>query len=90
LYIQIKMARSHHRKKHKAHVRLYQKSQEGSTTRVRSRKVTGTITIIGAFLGLVLGYFGSGGSIVWIIAGLLAGVTVGFFTGRMLDKEPSR
>jgi len=84
------MARSHHRKKHKAHVRQYQKSQEGNAARVRKRKVTGTITIIGAFLGIVLGYFGSGGDVLWIIVGTLAGAVVGFLTGRFLDKETTR
>lgn len=80
------MARSHHRKKHKEHLRQYQHTQEGASTKSPKGKVSGTIAIVGAILGIAVGYFTTDGNLTWIAFGAVAGGIVGFLIGRYLDK----
>ena len=79
------MARSHHRKKHKSHLKQFQSHQQ--TDRVRNRKTTGTLAVIGIILGLAVGYFGSGSDPVWIAVGGVIGGFIGYITGRILDRD---
>ena len=79
------MARSHHRKKHKEHLRQFQEHQQ--TDRIRNRKSTGTMVIIGIILGLAVGYFSSGSDPMWIAIGGIIGGLAGYLTGRLLDKD---
>ncbi len=81
------MARSHHRKKHKEHLRQYQHSREGTSSASKKGKVTSTFAIIGGILGIAIGYFATDGVAIWIAAGAVAGGIAGFFTGRYFDKE---
>ncbi len=81
------MARSHHRKKHKEHLRQYQHSHEGASSKAKKRKVSGTLAVIGAIVGMSVGYFATGGSPIWIGFGAVAGGIAGFLTGRYFDKE---
>jgi len=80
------MARSHHRKKHKAHVRQFRQSHEGgSSADVPKTKATFLFAGLGAILGFAVGYFGSSGSLLWMaIAAVLGGVT-GYYLGRNID-----
>jgi len=87
LIFKIKMARSHHRKKHKEHLRQYQHSIEGVSSTSKKGKVTGTFTIIGAILGMAVGYFASDGNMLWVGMGAVAGGLSGFLAGRYFDKE---
>ena len=84
------MARSHHRKKHKEHLRQYQQSHEGISSRNKKGKVTGTFTAIGAILGIAIGYFATNGDLIWVAAGAVAGGLAGYLTGKYFDKEGSR
>jgi hypothetical protein len=84
------MARSHHRKKHKEHLRQYQHHQDTGSTRVKKAKVGGTFAIVGLILGAAIGYFGTDGKATWIALGALAGGLAGYFAGRYFDKETTR
>jgi uncharacterized protein YcfJ len=80
------MARSHHRKKHKEHLRQYQHNHEGASNQAKKRKVSGTIAVIGAIVGMSVGYFTTNGVPLWIASGAVAGGLAGFLIGRYLDK----
>jgi hypothetical protein len=77
------MARSHHRKSHKDHLRQFQGQQKSADRKNRS---AGTLAVIGIILGLALGYFGSGSDPVWIAGAGIAGGLAGYLIGRYLDK----
>jgi outer membrane lipoprotein SlyB len=81
------MARSHHRKKHKEHLRSYQHSIEGVSSGSKKGKVTGTFSAIGAILGISIGYFATDGTVTWIAFGAVAGGLAGYLIGRYFDKE---
>lgn len=81
------MARSHHRKKHKEHLRQYQHNQEGISSKSKKGKVTGTLTAVGIILGIAIGYFATDGIILWIALGAVAGGFAGYLIGRYFDKE---
>lgn len=83
------MARSHHRKKHKTHLRQYQQTHEGGMERSRRTKATGPLVVIGLILGLALGYFGSG-TTLWIAGAAIAGAIIGYLIGQYLDKNMGR
>ncbi len=84
------MARSHHRKKHKEHLRQYQHNQEGGATSSKKGKVSGTIAAVGIILGIAVGYFASDGNITWVGAGTVVGGIAGYLTGRYFDKEANK
>ena len=83
------MARSHHRKKHKEHLRQYQQTHEGGMSKARRVKSTGPLIVIGAVLGLALGYFGTGNSLWTAVAGV-SGAIVGYLIGHYMDKNLGR
>jgi ABC-type dipeptide/oligopeptide/nickel transport system permease subunit len=89
LYGLKKMARSHHRKKHKEHLRQYQKSRESYTTGVKA-KGTNIFAIAGAVIGLAIAYFAAQGNLVWIIVGVLAGGAAGYFIGKKIDTAAEK
>lgn len=83
------MARSHHRKKHKAHVQQFRQSHDttgipGKTAGGRSISV---FTIAGAALGFAIGYFATQGTMLWLVVGLLAGGALGYVIGRKIDSD---
>ena len=80
------MARSHHRKKHKEHLKQFRQSQDTSSPKVKS-KASGVFTFAGMIIGLVISYFASNADIVWIIAGTLVGGIAGHFMGRSIDRS---
>ena len=80
------MARSHHRKKHKEHLRQYQHTQESVTQKTKG-KAANVFTVVGAVAGLALGYFSSDRSPVWSIVIALAGATAGYLFGRSIDRQ---
>jgi membrane associated rhomboid family serine protease len=82
------MARSHHRKKHKQHVKQFKHSYETVTDSPKSRsKAVWVFGIAGALVGFAVGYFASIGSIIWSAAGLIAGAIAGYYIGQRIDKE---
>ncbi|MEI2737505.1 MAG: SoxR reducing system RseC family protein [Chitinophagaceae bacterium] len=83
------MARSHHRKKHREHLRQYQHHQEGTSTNPKKTKVSGTFAILGVILGVAVGYFATDGNTMWIAFGAIAGGLLGYLSGRYFDRETS-
>jgi hypothetical protein len=79
------MARSHHRKKHKEHLRNFKQSHEGTASVKAKGKASGVFAFGGVAVGLLLGYLASNGSLLWAIAGLIAGGATGYFIGRSVD-----
>ncbi len=84
------MAKSHHRKKHKEHLRNYQHSQESVNPVSRKGKITGTFAILGAILGIAIGYFVTDGDLIWIGFGSVTGGLAGYLAGHYLDKDVNK
>ena len=80
------MARSHHRKKHKEHLRQFKHKEETTVTTATS-KAAGVFAIVGAVIGLAVSYFGSEGSIIWTVIGLMVGAAAGYLVGRNIDNS---
>lgn len=81
------MARSHHRKKHKEHLRQFRHSHDGNTsTGTPKTKATVIFAVMGGLLGFAVGYFGSSGSLLWMAAGLIIGAVAGYYLGRNIDR----
>jgi hypothetical protein len=78
------MARSHHRKKHKEQLRQF-KHREDSIAPSAKTKASNIFTIVGAVIGVAVGYLVSHNSILWALIGLVAGVSVGYLIGRKAD-----
>jgi F0F1-type ATP synthase assembly protein I len=82
------MARSHHRKKHKEHVRQFRQSHDTSVSSPKLKgKAVSIFTVVGALTGFAIGWFATQGSILWLIVGLLAGGAAGYLIGRKIDGE---
>lgn len=80
------MARPHHRKKHKTHVRQFRQTHDSSVSSPRGKaKAVSVFTITGAAIGFAVGYFATQGSMLWLIVGLLAGGAIGYLAGRKMD-----
>lgn len=83
----IKMARSHHRKKHREHVRQFSHTHNRETPQGGNGKAINIVMIVGALAGLAIGYFASEGELIWMTLGLLAGATGGYFVGKKIDED---
>ncbi len=82
-----KMARSHHRKKHKQHLQQFKHSQDiAADTRKSKSSATWVFGIAGAILGFAVSYFASG-ALIWVAAGLIAGCMAGYLIGRKIDSD---
>ncbi|HEY6504179.1 MAG TPA: hypothetical protein VIZ28_09420 [Chitinophagaceae bacterium] len=83
------MARPHHRKKHKEHLKNFKQSHEGSTSSFRrsKSKASAVFAFGGGAVGLLLVYLASNGALVWAGAGLVAGAVAGYLIGRRVDRE---
>jgi membrane protein DedA with SNARE-associated domain len=79
------MARSHHRKKHKEHLRQFKHKSDTVSSTART-KAAGVFTIVGAVIGSAVGYMVTHGALLWTLIGLMAGVTAGYLIGRNVDK----
>ncbi|MBE2231770.1 MAG: AtpZ/AtpI family protein [Chitinophagaceae bacterium] len=80
------MARSHHRKKHREHVRQFRQTHDTSTAEGRSGKAVNIFMIAGALAGFAIGYFASGAEPLWMATGLLLGAAGGYLAGRKIDE----
>jgi ABC-type dipeptide/oligopeptide/nickel transport system permease subunit len=81
------MARSHHRKKHKSHLKQFKQSHDNSvTTSGKKGKVTATFTLLGAATGFGIAYFATAGNMTGIIIGLIVGAVTGYFIGHRIDQ----
>lgn len=85
------MARSHHRKKHRSHLRQYRHSHDTSVSAAKAKgRAVSVFTISGALAGLAIGYFATQGTMLWVVVGLLAGGAIGYFIGRKIDSSYKR
>lgn len=80
------MARPHHRKKHKEHVRQYRHQQDELDT-VKKGKSYLVFTVLGVLTGAAIAYFASESNWLWIAAGALAGGFAGYYIGMAMDRE---
>jgi len=80
------MARSHHRKKHKSHVRQFRHSHDTTVSPTTKGKATPVFTIGAALVGLAVCYFATG-SLWWMLAGAVAGGAIGYVAGKKMDRE---
>jgi hypothetical protein len=80
------MALTHHRKKHRSHVRQFRSAGAGSSSAARGN-ARSIFAIAGGITGLAVGYFSTSGSIVGILTGLFLGAGVGFYIGKGIDRE---
>jgi len=80
------MARSHHRKKHKSHLRQFRQSNDITGTASNSKtKASSVFSIAGALAGFAVAYFATQGSLGWVAGGLLIGAAAGYFIGKSID-----
>ena len=85
------MARSHHRKKHKEHLRQFKHSQETTTDIPRGKTAAiWVFSIAGAVLGFAVAYFATSGAVLWMVAGLIAGGLAGYWIGRRIDGDKAK
>jgi len=80
------MARSHHRKKHKEHLRQFKNKGETISSTPKS-KASGIFTVGAAIIGLAVTYFGTQGSLLWMLIGAVAGGVGGYLIGRKVDAD---
>ena len=81
------MARSHHRKKHREHVKQFRHSHDTATSSASSNgKATTIVMIIGALVGFAVAFFASGGVLLWMTVGLILGAIGGYFAGKKIDE----
>ena len=81
------MARSHHRKKHKEHLRVFKDKQDINYTSVKSKTKASTVfAIAGALVGFAVSYFATQGQLVWVAAGTIVGILAGYLIGKKIDS----
>jgi hypothetical protein len=80
------MARSHHRKKHREHVKQFRQSHDTATSAGSNGKATSIVMIIGALVGFAVAFFASGGVLLWMTVGLILGAIGGYFAGKKIDE----
>ena len=85
------MARPHHRKGHKEHLKQFQNRTAGSTGESKAKaKASSVFAVGGAIVGLAILYFATQGDFVLALAGGLAGGLIGYLIGRGIDKAPKK
>ncbi len=80
------MARSHHRKKHKEHLRNFKQKEETTWSTPKS-KAANVFAVTGAIVGLAISFFSTEGSILWISVGVIVGGLAGYLIGRKVDQS---
>lgn len=80
------MARPHHRKKHKAHLRQFQHKSDIKDN-VAKTKASTVFAIIGAVVGLAVFYFATQGNLIWGLVGTVIGAGAGYLLGNSLDHS---
>ena len=82
------MARSHHRKKHKSHLRNFKQTNDATISEAGRNKSSAkwVFAMGGAVAGFVASYFAADGSILWMTIATLAGAAIGYFIGKKADE----
>jgi hypothetical protein len=85
------MARPHHRKGHKEHLKQFQNRAAGSTgeSKVKS-KASSVFAVGGAIVGLAILYFATQGDLVWALGGAVVGAGLGYLIGKNIDRAAKK
>lgn len=84
------MARSHHRKKHKTHVRQFRQNHDthiADGNPSAKGKAAWILAIGGALAGFAISYFASNGSPLWVGLLTAAGGGIGYLVGNRMDHD---
>lgn len=84
------MARSHHRKKHKSHLKQFKQSQETSSPAKSKAKAAWVLAIGGAIVGFAVSYFASDGAPLWLAVATLAAGVAGYYVGKKMDDTNNK
>lgn len=82
------MARSHHRKKHKEHLKQFRDHSETAAKTNKGSTVV-TLTIAGLLAGFGIGYIATDGNWIWMAAGTVVMGVAGYFLGHKIDGDLS-
>ena len=80
------MARSHHRKNHKEHLKQFRDHSETAEKSTRGSTVV-TLTIAGLLAGLGIGFIATDGNWIWMAAGTVVMGAAGYFLGHKIDGD---
>lgn len=85
------MARSHHRKKHKAHLQSFKHSHDTSAMETAKSRSSGkwVFALAGAVAGFVVSYFATDGATLWMVIATAGGAVAGYFIGMQVDNAKS-
>ena len=85
------MARPHHRKGHKEHLKQFQNRAAGSTGESKARaKASSVFAVGGAIVGLAILYFATQGDFVWALGGAVVGAGLGYLIGKNIDRSAKK
>ena len=85
------MANPHHRKKHKAHLKQFQKRATISTVESKEKASASTVFgITGAVVGIAVFYFATQGDLIWALGGAAIGGLIGYLIGKSWDRKPKK
>ena len=85
------MARPHHRKKHREHLRQFQQRAASGTGESKEKaKASSIFAITGAVVGIAVLYFATQGNFIWAIGGGVIGGAIGYLIGKSVDKAPKK
>jgi hypothetical protein len=84
------MARSHHRKKHKEHVKQFKNSHDTAVSASAAKsRASGkwVFALAGAVAGFVASYLATDGSFPWMAIATVVAGTVGYYAGMRIDAS---
>lgn len=85
------MARPHHRKGHKEHLKQFQNRTSGNTGESKTKtKASSVFAVGGAVAGLAILYFATQGELIWALAGTVVGAAIGYLVGKNIEKAPKK
>jgi len=85
------MARPHHRKGHKEHLKQFQNRTTGNTGESKAKaKASSVFAVGGAIVGLAVLYFATQGDFVWAFGGAVAGAAIGYLIGKNIDRAAKK
>ena len=81
------MARPHHRKGHKEHLKQFQNRAGGTTGESKAKaKASSVFAVGGAIVGLAVVYFATQGDFIWALGGTVIGAAIGYLVGKNIEK----
>lgn len=79
------MARPHHRKKHREHLKQFRNRETSGGSAAKSRAAN-ILAIGGAIFGLAISYFATNGDWMWVSIATIVCVIAGYLVGRAIDR----